>query len=90
VDDAAIAHEQAALFDGDDFAEWRDPVLQRHARSLTNALRGRAFGFMLRAMAKRGVLGRIALAFGALLPISADARHFIDPVPIRAARACER
>jgi len=30
VDDAAVSHEQAALFDGDDIAEGSDTVLQRH------------------------------------------------------------
>ena len=49
MDDAAIAHEEAALRDGDDFTEWRDPVLKRHGRSLTKVLRGPRFGFMLTA-----------------------------------------
>src|SRR6185503_11191738 len=49
VDDAAVSHERAALFDGDDFTEGRDAVLQRHADSLSGLCVWLARGACLRA-----------------------------------------
>ena len=50
MDDAAVADEAAAFWDRNDFAKWRDTVLQWHGRQLTR---------LIRAIAAAGLRGTL-------------------------------